>query len=581
MKEVSCKALVALFQGLKKQHLPPETLCKNVPYPLNYLQNKNERIEWDVYCTMVSNVRPFLSDEEFIALGYDFVRSGFFRGTGAIARLLFTPREAFHWACRTDPPSAGSQILSCFTNTIEDVGDDGLQVTMTLPDGYRYCREFFLLTQGGYAASSTLLGLGPAKVDFRKTEKGAVFDILFPKGGGTLSWLRRRATWLLAARTAARELTDANEALLQRYGELEAARTKIQLQTMQLQIAFSISEVIRRNLDFDATIEAVAQSLVDVAHFVAARVCVCTEPNSDGVNRVVMKGATPSSERSQTKTLESHGESIGEITVWLKPEADPQLADELLDQIVPSIAMEINDALSFTLLTEYRNRDRLLQEEFSRQQIESQEAERKRLAAELHDGLGQNLLVMNNELQQFLQESKEAGKELQQVASLLQESIEETREIASNLHPHHLDRLGFCAAVEAMTETLSRSTGLTITTCCDAVDHLLPKETEIHVYRIMQEALTNVVRHAAAKNVQVQVRNNCDSIEITVADDGKGFNMDKAPKRRPFPPSTNGFHGFGLSTMTERARIIGGTINIESVPAAGTTVHVSVPLLVK
>jgi signal transduction histidine kinase/ligand-binding sensor domain-containing protein len=222
-------------------------------------------------------------------------------------------------------------------------------------------------------------------------------------------------------------------------------------------------------------------------------------------------------------------------------------------------------------------REKWIQQEFSQQQIESQEAERKRLAAELHDGLGQDLLVVNNELQQFLREGIGSKGDLRQAAALVQESIQSVREISSNLHPHHLDRLGFCAAVEAMTENISRSTGLTIQRSCDDIDRLLPKETEIHMYRIIQEALSNVVRHASAKNVNVQVKKNSETVEITVIDDGKGFNVNEALERRPPLPSGGGLHGFGLSSMTERVRIVGGTIKIESTPGTGTAVHVSVP----
>jgi signal transduction histidine kinase len=223
-------------------------------------------------------------------------------------------------------------------------------------------------------------------------------------------------------------------------------------------------------------------------------------------------------------------------------------------------------------------RDKLIQQEFSRQQIESQEAERKRLAAELHDGLGQDLLVMNNELQQFMQENMGSREELKQVASLVQESIEGVREISANLHPHHLERLGLRAAIEAMVEKVSRSSGLTIRLTGDTIDRLFPKETEIHVYRIIQEALSNIVRHASAKNVTVQVKKNSESIEITVTDDGKGFNINDALVRRSSRPSGEGLHGFGLSSMTERVRIIGGQMNVESSPGSGTTVHVSLPV---
>jgi signal transduction histidine kinase len=223
-------------------------------------------------------------------------------------------------------------------------------------------------------------------------------------------------------------------------------------------------------------------------------------------------------------------------------------------------------------------KEKLMQQEFSRQQIESQEAERKRLAAELHDGLGQDLLVMNNELQQFMQENKASREELKQVASLVQESIEEVREISANLHPHHLERLGLRAAIEAMVEKVSRSSGLTVGLIGDTIDKLLPKETEIHLYRIIQEALSNVVRHASAKNANVQVKENSESIEITVTDDGKGFDVKDALVRRPSHSSGQGLHGFGLSSMTERVRIIGGTMKIESTPGLGTKVQVSLPI---
>jgi signal transduction histidine kinase/ligand-binding sensor domain-containing protein len=222
-------------------------------------------------------------------------------------------------------------------------------------------------------------------------------------------------------------------------------------------------------------------------------------------------------------------------------------------------------------------KDKLMQQEFSRRQIESQEAERKRLASELHDGLGQDLLIASNELQQFLREDNGFKKDLEQAALLVQGTIQSVREISSNLHPHQLDRLGFYAALEAMTENLSHSAGLTIHRSCDKIDRLLPKETEIHVYRIIQEALSNVVRHASAKNVNVEVKKNEAMIEIKVSDDGEGFDAKKTLRHKTVHAPGEAVHGFGLSSMTERVRIIGGKIRIESVTGSGTTVYVTFP----
>jgi signal transduction histidine kinase/ligand-binding sensor domain-containing protein len=222
-------------------------------------------------------------------------------------------------------------------------------------------------------------------------------------------------------------------------------------------------------------------------------------------------------------------------------------------------------------------RDRLIQQQFSRQLIESQETGRKRLAAELHDGLGQDLLVANNELQQFLQDDPGSVEGVKRAASLVQESIQNVREIASELHPHHLDRLGLCAAVEVMTENITHSSGLSIDCQCGKVDGLLSKETEIHLFRIIQEALSNVVRHAEATKVALQVEDSSAGIELTITDDGKGFTVESGTTRASFSRHDKDVNGFGLSSMAERARIIGGTLNIRSSPGSGTTIHLTAP----
>jgi len=224
-----------------------------------------------------------------------------------------------------------------------------------------------------------------------------------------------------------------------------------------------------------------------------------------------------------------------------------------------------------------QSREKRLQQDFSRQQIESQEAERKRLAAELHDGLGQDLLIMSNELQQFLKANTEPHEELEQVASILQGSIEGVREIASNLHPHHLDRLGFTAAVEAMVERASLASGFAVRCTGDPIDRLLPREAEMHLYRIIQEALSNAVRHASARNVTITTVKNTAWVGVIISDDGRGFNVQDILTHGPSQAADMRGRGFGLSSMAERARIMGGTFRIESSQGSGTTVHVTVP----
>lgn len=222
-------------------------------------------------------------------------------------------------------------------------------------------------------------------------------------------------------------------------------------------------------------------------------------------------------------------------------------------------------------------REKLAEQVFSRKLIESQEAERKRLAAELHDGLAQNLLVVKYEVQHLL-DSPGGGKDgLGKISRVVQDSIEGVREISSNLHPHHLDRLGFCAALEAMTETIAHSAGITVHCTHDDIDPLLPKEKGIHVYRIIQEALSNVIRHARATEVSVEVKKSTGCIRVAVIDNGVGFLHQAGSIDFSARPPDERMHGFGLSSMSERARIIGGALTITSSPGTGTKVGLSVP----
>ena len=146
--------------------------------------------------------------------------------------------------------------------------------------------------------------------------------------------------------------------------------------------------------------------------------------------------------------------------------------------------------------------------------IASQEGERKRIAAELHDSLGQRLVVINNlalfflrsHLQHFRDdEQAEAIKEISAEATL---AIEETRSIAYNLRPFQLDRLGLTKSIEGLIRTVSKSSGIHFTTDLADVDELFPEDLRINFYRIVQEALSNIMKHAQATEVKFSIRPN-------------------------------------------------------------------------
>jgi signal transduction histidine kinase/streptogramin lyase len=222
-------------------------------------------------------------------------------------------------------------------------------------------------------------------------------------------------------------------------------------------------------------------------------------------------------------------------------------------------------------------KEKRAQQEFSQRLITVQETGLKHLAGELHDGLGQDLLVVNNELQQYLRDRESPAEEVIRAAAMMESSIQTVRELSSNLHPHQLERLGFCAALESMARIVSRSTGLKISLSCDAVDGTLKKESEIHAYRIIQEALSNIVRHAGATAVSISVKGAGPTVEIAIRDNGKGFEARPGAPRSSSRGNRPAVNGFGLSSMQERARMVGGQLEIDTSPGAGTRIVLTVP----
>jgi signal transduction histidine kinase/ligand-binding sensor domain-containing protein len=212
------------------------------------------------------------------------------------------------------------------------------------------------------------------------------------------------------------------------------------------------------------------------------------------------------------------------------------------------------------------------QQAFARQLIESQERERQRIAAELHDSLGQNLLIIKNRalLGQLAAEAEPQFREqFEQLAASAAQSVEEVREIARNLRPYHLDRLGLTEALEDMIEKVAASTTIRLIPELVPLDDLFSKEAAITLYRVVQESLNNIVKHSQASEARVSVERKSDAVTITIADNGRGF----APPRAEAKGG-----GFGLAGMAERARILGGELSLHSREGQGTIVRVRIEL---
>ena len=191
----------------------------------------------------------------------------------------------------------------------------------------------------------------------------------------------------------------------------------------------------------------------------------------------------------------------------------------------------------------------------------------------MHDGLGQNLAIIKNRAIIGLrdQTSQERAREqLEEIAATATASIVEVREIAHNLRPYELDRLGLVAAIESMIERVSDSTAIKLSSNLDRIEGLLSPEAETSIYRIVQEGLNNVIKHSKATTARIEISKTGNQLAIAVQDNGKGI---------PSPVENgNKARGFGLAGIAERVRVLGGSLAVESRPSHGTAINIRLEL---
>ena len=212
-------------------------------------------------------------------------------------------------------------------------------------------------------------------------------------------------------------------------------------------------------------------------------------------------------------------------------------------------------------------------EAFSRQLIESQEIERKRIAAELHDSLQQSLSIISSRATLALakrQDPERAFEQVDEIAATASDALRDVREIAYRLRPVELDRLGLTKALLAMAKKVSASTGISISAEIDEIDDLFSAESQINLYRIIQESINNIVKHSAASEAMVEIRRSDLSVVVTIRDNGRGFEVAASAADDVRPA------GFGLMSISERARILGARQVIQSAPGHGTTVNIQI-----
>lgn len=215
-------------------------------------------------------------------------------------------------------------------------------------------------------------------------------------------------------------------------------------------------------------------------------------------------------------------------------------------------------------------REKLAQRRYAHRLIESQEQERKRIAAELHDSLGQSLLVIKNRTvigKRMASDEENVTAQLEEISRATGQALEEVRSIAYNLRPYHLERLGLRESIEAMLEKIREATGLEINARVALFHEVFSKDDEVTFYRVIQECLNNIIKHAEATAVEISIVQSETEVTARIQDNGRGFVV--TPEKQA--------GGFGLIGLAERIWMLGGTHSISSEAGKGTTVLVKIP----
>ncbi len=250
-------------------------------------------------------------------------------------------------------------------------------------------------------------------------------------------------------------------------------------------------------------------------------------------------------------------------------------------KVLPSVwqtwwfrSLSVAAILGLVLLLFQRRIARLKREQqvrdlHARQLIDEQERDRQRIAYDLHASLGQAVNLISNQALDGLDEPDNYDRTTERfakIAALIRDANKDLHRVAYNLRPPELDERGLMQALTALLARFNSMSAVVFTSDLAPLDALLDNESQMHLYRIVQESLNNIVQHAAATQAHIAIHPATDALRIEIQDNGRGFAVPERPS------------GLGLSGITERAHLLGGEAEIRSAPGQGTQITVIIPL---
>jgi signal transduction histidine kinase len=613
MAEVSCRALGVLLKTARRRQVADPVLLDGVRYDLPYLRNTRNRIEWDAFCRILANARAVWSLQELSDLNEAFMRSPFFSYVGVVARLLFSARDLFDWICKRSV-GAGAQLFSnCVRPSYEHIGDDITVIRLEIQPPYISSPEFFWMTRGAFISMPRLVGAGDAAVEMSIDDRLGTYRVRYNRRRSTLASVLRVLSWPFTARAAARELKDAHESLIERYLEIEDARAKLDRQATQLRTAHAVNDLVARDLDLGRTLDTMARALVDQAGFAHAEIALCDSVQTDaGSTRSARFGAEQHDEPLERPLQARGGELIGRLRVVPRPGASRSERDELLAFIAPTLALALQNALSYQTLADYRSGlERLVdqrtgelrqaRDQLAGTVVELREAQGARerffgnITHEIRTPLSLILLavadiqsragaVLDDRAHGSLGAVNDAAHKLVRLVDELL-LLAAGREDKLRTAPERTDLGALVAAVIAAWQPAADAAGLALT---DRVAPVIAHVDPIALERIASNLVSNAVKYTPrGGSVAVELADEPEGIRLSVLDTGIGMSDDLQSRlfgrferahsdeqRQGTRPSGT---GLGLFLAKQLVEAHGGTIAALRRTGGGSELRVVLP----
>lgn len=607
-KEVSNRGMQGVIDSLIEKKFDMNIFLDGIPYDLAYLKNRHERIEWWVYCKIISNLRPYFTKTDFenmnrrmVSRGkyFEGVLFGFFLfGSNKLARL-------FHnqiW-------KLGEFQFSNIKQKTEFLDKNKIRIYAILDEGYEFPVEFAYFTKGAWDEFASIVNRKGFDVDFTLTKQLITFIVSWDKEGFFFR-SARVIQWFFNIKRALFEVTNTHAELLQQYNQLQESKLILEKQTMQLKTAYEIATQIKQTLQIRDTLKVITDTLVKAAGFNAVMIELNKDIEDNDLSIKVQSGAVTEFNMPIHREVIVNDKHLGDIIAYPSIQMDYSDVNDLVDYLTPVINIAIHDALVYTVVVEYR--DNLEQKVTDRtselQKARDKLSETNKMLKEAHQSQNRFFTNISHEfrtpLTLILGPAKQLSEQLRdENAKIKADLIHRSAKKLNRLVDELLDiskieagemklrtiPINLVAAVKEIALSFSSlSEKKNISFKIDSYkDEIVAYVDKDKFDKIITNVLSNAFKFTPeGGSVEVMINSHPELasgsrskfIEISIRDTGMGIAQDQLDKIFDRFYQVDGSHtrshegtGIGLSLTKELIKLHQGRIEIESKEGKGST----------